>query len=246
MTAAEGAWLAFHVPVPAAPFRLFCLPHAGGGASLFHSWGAELSPLVEVCPVQLPGREGRIREPAVPSLRPLVARLADALSGYLDRRYAIFGHSMGALLGFELTRELGRRGLPAPAHLFVASYCAPHLQRREDRAGTVRREAAKRITGVQAVPAEIKGELLDLLVPTLEADTRLCEGYEYVEEGALSCPLTAFRGNTDYVPADDLAGWRELTRGPFQTQTFLGDHFFLRETPRGVVQAVRRALAKSA
>ncbi|WP_437729977.1 thioesterase II family protein [Sorangium sp. So ce1335] len=246
MTAAEGAWLAFHVPRPEAPFRLFCLPHAGGGASLFHPWSAELAPLAEVCPVQLPGREGRIREPAVPSLGPLVARLADALAVYLDRRYAIFGHSMGALIGFELTRELRRRGLPLPAHLFVASYCAPHLQRREDRAGTVRHEAAKKLTGAQAVPAEMKGELLELLVPTLEADTRLCEEYEHVKEEALPCPISAFRGNTDYVPEEDIAGWRALTRGAFQSQTFLGDHFFLRETPRGVIQAVRRALAKSA
>jgi medium-chain acyl-[acyl-carrier-protein] hydrolase len=204
-----------------------------------------LAPLAEVCPVQLPGREGRLREPPIADIRPLVERLADGLDTYLDRRYAIFGHSMGALIGFELARELRRRGSPDPVQLFIASYCAPHLQqRRENRVGSVKQAVAKHLTDTGAVPEEMRGELLALLVPTLEADIQLCEAYEYTPESALSCPITAFRGNTDYVLAEHLAGWRELTRNTFHMQTFLGDHFFIRDTPRGLVQAIRRTLAK--
>jgi len=241
---AGAAWLAYHVPRPGAPLRLFCFPHAGGGASLFRHWPEVFGPLAEICPVQLPGREGRLGEPAIPSLRPLVEQLAAALGDLLDRRYAILGHSMGALIGFELARELRRRGLPMPVQLFVASYCAPQLLRRESRADTVKQEAARQLAG--AVPADMKEELLALLVPTLEADTRLCESYDYVAEDPLPCPIAAFRGNTDYVLAEHLAGWQEQTRGTFQTQTFLGDHFFLRDTPRGVMQAIYRVLAKHA
>ena len=243
-TQAEGSWFAYHAPLPNAPLRLFCLPFAGGGASLFRHWSPAFAPLAELCPIQLPGREGRLGEPAIPSLRPLVERLAGALEPHLDRRYAIFGHSMGALIGFELVRELRRRGLALPVHLFLASYCAPQLLRQEHRASTVRQEAAKQLASTGA--AGMTEEMLALFVPTIEADTRLCESYEYIVEAPLDCPITAFRGNTDYVLDEHLAGWREQTRGAFQTQTFLGDHFFLRDTPRGVVQAVHRALAKHA
>lgn len=242
----DDTWLAYHVARPEAPLRLFCLPHAGGGASLFRHWGQAFAPLAEICPIQLPGRERRLGEPAVSSLRPLVERLADALAVLLDRRYAIFGHSMGALIGFELVRELRRRGCPMPVQLFLASYCAPHLLRREDRASTVKQEAARKVSGTGIVPVDMQSELLELFVPTLEADTRLCEDYEYVPEDALDCPITAFRGFTDYVLEDHLAGWRAHTRGAFQMQTFLGDHFFLRDTPRGVVQAIYKVLARHA
>jgi medium-chain acyl-[acyl-carrier-protein] hydrolase len=242
--ALESSWLAYHVPVPTSQLRLFCLSHAGGGASLFRHWGPALAPLVEVCPVQLPGRETRLSEPAFASVGPLVERLASALTPYLDRRFAILGHSMGGLVGFELARELRRRRLPAPVQLFIASYCAPQLLRRESRASTVRQEAARQLDSSTSVPAALRGELLALVGPTLEADTRLCEGYEYVEDAPLECPITVFRGHTDYVGDDQLGGWRAHTRGAFQAQTFLGDHFFLRDTPRGVVQSIQRTLGR--
>lgn len=240
----DDAWLAYHLACPEAPFRLFCLPHAGAGASLFRHWSEAFRPIAEICPVQLPGREGRLGEPAFSSLCPLVDRLADALAGQLDRRYAIFGHSMGGLIGFELAREIRRRGLAMPAHLFIASYTAPQLLRREARASTVKQEAAKQLASAGVVPIHMRAELLELFMPTLEADTRLCEDYEYVGDEALVCPITVFRGNTDYVLDDHLAGWREHTRGAFQMQTFLGDHFFVRDTPRGVMQAIYKVLTK--
>jgi medium-chain acyl-[acyl-carrier-protein] hydrolase len=245
-TEAERTWVAYHVPRPEAPLRLFCLHYAGGGASLFRHWDPAFAPLVEICPIQLPGREGRLGEPAASSLRPLVERLAGALEAYLERRYAILGHSMGALIGFELAREIRRRGLPMPVHLFLASYCAPQLLRQEHRASTVMQEAAKHLASAGAVSTGMTEEMLALFVPTIEADTLLCEQYEYVEEEPLACPITAFRGNTDYVLDEHLAGWRAQTSGAFQTQTFLGDHFFLRDTPRGAIQAIHRALAKHA
>lgn len=243
-TKIAGNWLAYHVPRREAPLRLFCLPHAGGGASLFRHWEPAFAPLAEICAVQLPGREGRLGEPAIGSMRALVPQLVTALADQLDRRYAIFGHSMGALIGFELTRELRRRGLPMPIQLFLASYTAPQLLRREQRASTVTQEAAKHLAGSNVVPAGMAAELLALFVPTMEADTRLCEEYDYAEEHALSCPIAAFRGNTDYVRDEHIAGWRAQTTGSFHTQTFLGDHFFVRDTPRGVVQAVHKILTK--
>jgi medium-chain acyl-[acyl-carrier-protein] hydrolase len=235
-------WLAHQVDCPGAEVRLLCLPHAGAGAALFRHWSQAFAPRVEVCAVQLPGRENRSSEPALASLPVLVDRLAGALAGQLDRRFAIFGHSMGALIGFELARELRRRRQAAPAHLFLASYCAPQLLRRESRAGSVKQEAALRLATAASVPRHMRGELLELVVPTIEADTRLCEDYEYAAGDPLDCPITVFRGHTDYVLEDQIAGWRAHTRGPFKLQTFLGDHFFVRDTPRGVMQAIHKAL----
>lgn len=240
----DDLWLAYQVACPAADVRLFCLPHAGAGASLFRHWSQAFSPRVEICPVQLPGREHRLNEPAIASLPLLVDRLASALAGRLDHRFAIFGHSMGALIGFELARELRRRGHAAPVHLFLASYCAPQLLRRASRASDVKHEAAQRVATAAAVPRHMRSELLELFVPTIEADTRLCEDYEYLPGDPLDCPITVFRGNTDYVGEDQIAGWRPHTRGDFKLQTFLGDHFFVRDTPRGVMQAIHRALAQ--
>lgn len=91
-------WLAFHVPAPASWVRLFCLPHAGGSASLFRTWQAELGQDIEVCPVQLPGRENRLREPPLRALPDVIAPLVDVLAKHTDKPYALFGHSMGALL----------------------------------------------------------------------------------------------------------------------------------------------------
>ena len=241
-------WLALHVPQPQARLRLFCLPHAGGSASLFRTWQAELGPDIEVCPLQLPGRESRLNEPPFRELRPLVEALSDTVARYADRPFAFFGHSMGALLAFELTRTLVARGLPGPVHLFVASYRAPHtLAASPPTAAThdIDANEAKRRETALALPTGMGEELLALVREALLADTAVCEGYVFTPGAPLTCPLSAFRGSEDYVPDDATKAWRALSSGPFTSRTFLGDHFFLRGTPRGLLQAVRRALSDS-
>src|SRR5438552_7109196 len=119
------SWLACLKPRPHAAVRLFCFPYAGGGASAFRCWPDALPASIEVCPVQLPGRETRFREPPYTRLAPLAEALGHALRPFLDRPFAFFGHSMGALVAFELTRWLRRAGGPQPAHLFVSACAAP-------------------------------------------------------------------------------------------------------------------------
>src|SRR3954469_937665 len=114
-----------------AQMRLFCFPHAGAGASAYREWETELAGTLQVCRVQLPGREERVREPAFTNVLRLAEVLADELEPWFDRPFAFFGHSMGALIAFELTRELRRRALPLPAHLFVSARRAPHLPARK-------------------------------------------------------------------------------------------------------------------
>src|SRR5438552_2333015 len=124
---ALDTWVLRPRPDPRARLRLFCFPYAGGGASQFRTWAEGLPPEVELCPVQLPGREGRLRETPFTRIAPLVAALVTALRGYLDTPYAFFGHSLGALVGFELARALRRTGGPGPRGLLVSAYRAPDL-----------------------------------------------------------------------------------------------------------------------
>ncbi len=199
-SAAPDRWLAYRRPRPGAEVRLFCFPHAGGGASLFHGWADRLPPAVEVCPVQLPGRETRFGEPPINRLGPLVGALAEALLPHLDRPFAFFGHSLGALIGFELARRLRReRGLE-PVHLFASACAAPQ------RWGCVRpihalpdaafRKELRRLRGT--APAVLDNEeLMEILLPALRADFALCETYAYGEDDPLSCPVTAVGGLRD-------------------------------------------------
>lgn len=240
-------WLAYHVPQPQAWARLFCLPHAGGSASLFRTWQAELGSELEVCPVQLPGRESRLHEPPLKDLPAVVERLVELVRRHDDRPFALFGHSMGGLLAFELTRALRDRGLPLPLHLYVASYCAPHTLRRSpegQHTHDIDVCEARRMGAALGLPEDMSEELLTLMRSTVLADTAVCEGYTWRPCMPLPCPLSAFRGSEDYVPEDQTLAWKELTSGPFSTQCFLGDHFFLRQTPRGMLQTVRRGLAR--
>jgi surfactin synthase thioesterase subunit len=240
------AWLAYHVPQPQARVRLFCLPHAGGSASLFRGWQAELGSSIEVCPIQLPGREGRLQEPPQRDWRGLMEPLVELVRHHQDKPYALFGHSMGALISFELVRALRARGLPEPLHLFVASYRAPQLL---DDTGVktkeIDAEKVRRASHTLALPMEMTDELVRLVKPALLADTALCESYVYTAQPPLRCPLSAFRGSTDYVDAESTEGWREMTSGPFTSRNFLGDHFFLKELPRGLLQIVRRGLTSA-
>ncbi|GMT96583.1 alpha/beta fold hydrolase [Corallococcus caeni] len=245
--ATPSGGLAFHEPPPSAGVRLFCLPHAGGSASLFRGWQKGMGADIEVCPVQLPGRENRLREPPLRELPRMMDLLVDVIAGHPDKPFALFGHSMGALLAFELSRTLRARGLPQPLHLFVASYRAPQtLQSAPATPSThdIDVAEARRLGSALSLSGEMAEEMLSLMRGTLLADTALCESYRFTPGPPLTCPLSAFRGFDDYVPEDATLAWRELSTGPFSTQTFLGDHFFLRNTPRGLIQNLRRSLVK--
>src|SRR5947209_14514516 len=132
MAEPSSPWFQVAHPRPAARRRLFCLAHAGGGAALFRGWGERLPGSVEVVAVQPPGREGRFREPPFTDWRPLVAELADAIRPLLDKPFALFGHSLGALLAYELARRLRDLGGKQPDHLFAAALAAPHLPNRRE------------------------------------------------------------------------------------------------------------------
>lgn len=227
-----GAWLIRHQPRPGASARLVCFPHAGVGASAYRQWARALPEQLEICAVQLPGRESRLAEARVPSIPALVEALVPALVPELDRPFAFFGHSMGAVLAFEVARALEERGGPAPAHLVVSARRPPHLPGTElplrglpDPAFLA--EVQRRYGGI---PPEIlaEPELLALLLPTLRADITALELHRPPRRTPLACPISAFGGAEDpLTPRAHLEAWRGETRGTFRLRLFQGGHFYL-------------------
>ena len=231
---------------PAARLRLFCLPYAGGGASLFREWAGTLPPAIHVCPVQLPGREDRIRDRPHTSLEALVDELTAAVLPHLDRPYAVFGHSMGGLIAFELACELRRRGV-APLWLFVSACRAPHRQ--VSRIELSMLPDAAFVEGVQrkygGIPEAVlrTPELLEFLMPVLRADLSIVETYSDRREPPLPCAISAFGGIEDSTLShDELLAWRERTVGPFECRMLPGGHFFVRDSAPGLLQTIEERL----
>jgi medium-chain acyl-[acyl-carrier-protein] hydrolase len=197
---------------------------------------------VEVCPVQLPGRETRFREPAFTELAPLVEALAGSLRPYLDRPFAFFGHSMGALLAFELARRLQRDHGPQPVRLVVSGCGAPQTRTSHTAIHALPaaefREELRRLNGTPAAVLD-NDELMDLVLPTLRADFSLCETYAHAAGPPLACPITALGGlGDDTVSRQELDAWREQTTGPFRLRMLPGDHFFLNSARPLLLQAL--------
>jgi surfactin synthase thioesterase subunit len=239
MAASAEAPPADHTPwLPVCPprtpgIRLFCLPHAGAGGLAYREWGRLLPPAIQVLPVLPPGRETRLRETSYTSIEPYVEDLATAVAPELRAPYALFGHSLGALVAFELARRLRARRLGAPVHLFVSGRIAPQLT--EHRrilhrlpAGDLSRELA----ALGGIPGHIDlgdHRLSDLLA-ALRADLTVNERYAFRTEPALGTPITALGGAADpRVGERELAAWGDQTSGPFTFRTYRGGHFYLTE-----------------
>jgi medium-chain acyl-[acyl-carrier-protein] hydrolase len=225
--------------------RLFCLPYAGGGASMFREWPAALPTAIDVCPVRLPGREDRMAERSHTSLAALIDEVADAVGPFADRPFALFGHSMGALVAFELARELRRRGA-APRWLFVSGCRAPHRQTSSGLSGL---PDERFVDGLNqkygGIPDAIlnEPELLEFFLPIVRADLSLVDGYRHREEQPLDCPISGFGGAADpNVGHDDLVAWREHTAARFEYEVLPGGHFFVRDSSAALRRRIEERL----
>lgn len=243
VASSPDAWVVRHRPDPKADLRLFCFSYAGGGASMFRSWSDGLPPEAEVCAVALPGRESRIGELPYRRLTPLVEALADAVEPYLDRPFAFFGHSMGALVAFELARHLRRTSKPQPVRLTLAAFRAPQLPNPNISIHHLPDEVFKVVLRSEGVPETIlqSDELMQAVLPTLRADLELCDTYEYSAEPPLGCPLSIFGGLGDVrISASDLAGWRTQATTVSGPTMFPGSHFFVHSAHDLVLAEVGR------
>lgn len=225
-----------------AAVHLLCLPHAGAGAASFNRWLGLFPPAIAPVRVQLPGREDVAAEPPLRRVRDAVDRLLWQVSEL--SHVALYGHSMGALVAFELARALSLEGR-YPMHLFVSGRRAPHLPARKapiHRLPEPEFAAALDTMGMGGTPHRSPA-FLRYALPLIKADLELSEEYEYRPRPRLRCPVTAFYGTEDpIVDATQLDAWRAVTTGPFTVQTFPGDHFFHQRHRRAIVATMTKAL----
>lgn len=228
-------WLARFAPRPAAALRLFCFSYAGGGAAVYRPWALALPPAVDVAAVVLPGREGRLREAQLHNMSDLLAALVPALLPYLDLPFALSGHSMGALVAYELTQELRRRGAPAPRQLLLSGRRAPHLPEPDPPIHHLADDAfvaeiQRRYNGIPPEVLQYR-ELLDLLLPSLRADMAVIETHrphERVEPPVrFAGPVSVFGGLDDpRATRCELEGWQDYTEASLVLRQFPGGHFY--------------------
>jgi medium-chain acyl-[acyl-carrier-protein] hydrolase len=240
------AWIAFRKPNPQARLRLFCFPYAGTGAAIFRNWSGGLPADVEVCPVQFPGRGTRLREAPFTQLSSLVQGLAQAVAPLLDKPFAFFGHSFGALVGFELARQLRRQSGGGPVRLLVSADRAPQLPARHRPIHALpEAEFLAELRRLNGTPGQLLDdkELMQIMLPVLRADFAAYQTYAYSPEPPLDCAISCFGGMQDQrVSRGELEAWRDQTRVACTLQLFRGDHFFLNTARPLLLQALSNEL----
>jgi len=243
---ALDSWITCRKPIPQARLRVFCFPYAGSGVSIFRAWSDSLPAEVEVCPVQLPGRGTRLMEPPFTRLSPLIQALAQALFPLLDKPFAFFGHSLGALVSFELARQLRRQYAVQPVRLFISADRAPQIPNRDPPIHSLSEgEFLVELRRLNGTPREVleDEELRQIMLPLLRADFAVYETYGYSTEPPLNCPISAFGGSQDHrVSRSDLEAWRDQTSVSFSLRMFPGDHFFLNTTQPPLLGALSQEL----
>ncbi|MEI2579697.1 thioesterase II family protein [Scytonema sp. PRP1] len=240
------SWVTCPEPNSRAKLRLFCLPYAGANARVFGSWAMNLPTTVEVCPIELPGHGSRWMETAFTQLQSLVEAIAAAVIPYLDKPFACFGHTMGALLSFELVVLLRKQYGMNPRHLFISGRRAPEIPSPVASIHALNDNAF--IDGLRhynGMPEAVlqNTKFMELLLPTLRADFALVETYEYVPQPPLNCPITTFGGLEDStVNNGSLKAWRKHTHAAFTTEMLPGNHFFIHSSQQLLLQLLSRIL----
>jgi len=232
MTSPASKWLAPMKTGQRVGARLFCLPYAGSGASLFRDWSGHCEGLVEVCAIRLPGREMRMKDPTITDLNEMVARILDAMSPFLGTPYFLFGHSMGAILAYELAALARKRGLTLPKHLFVSARLPPGIERQVIPVPVHTlsdSEFLEYLRKIDSPVASLKDPyVVGFLLSVLRADFALCESYRDQRHQPFGFPITAFAGSSDTTVApDEMDPWRCCTTGRFRLRAIPGDHFFI-------------------
>lgn len=232
-------WLVTFAPRPDARLRLFCFPYAGGGALTYREWPLHLPEHVLVTAVQPPGRSYRLKTPPFRRLDALADAIAETIRPELDLPFVFWGHSMGALVAFEVTRALRRRGLPLPMRLFASAYHAPHLPSQRPPIDSLDDAALVAwLRGLRRTPAEVLAnpKLVALILPTLRADLEACESYVHVAERPLELPIAALSASDDReVTPERIDAWVEHTCGGFARRHFAGGHFHLETDPQALL-----------
>jgi len=226
-------------------YRLIFFPYAGRSALAFQSWKKHMPSMVEMAAVELPGRGRRRNESSFNSIQPLVAKIFLDILPLLDKPFAFFGHSMGALIAFEMARYLRHHTGRSPIHLFLSGREAPHLVDEEPpKFSLPDSEFLEEIYKMGGTPKELieNPSLMEICLPILRSDFQLCETYVHHEEPPLSCPITVFGGVQDTISRQKLVAWKEHTSQSCSVKMLPGGHFFINELFPVIINEIKSSL----
>ncbi|HEV7974273.1 thioesterase II family protein [Amycolatopsis sp.] len=249
MTAQPGAtsaWIRRFHPAPDAATRLVCLPHAGGAASYYFPVSRALAPDIDVLAIQYPGRQDRRNEPCLDDVRELADALATELKPWTGKPVTVFGHSLGATLGFELASRLQSDGVELLG-LFASGRRAPS-RHRENESVHLSSDASlistlKKMSGTESQFLD-DDEVLQMILPAIRGDYKAAETYRYRQGPPLECPITVLTGDADTeVTMDEARAWSEHTTGAFDLRVFIGGHFYLNDHAPAVIARIAKQVA---
>ena len=212
--------------------RFVCFPYAGAGGGVFKSWESQLPDYVDLMVAELPGRGISFGDPLLCNMRDVVPQMADDFINYIDKPFVFFGHSLGALICFELCKELRTRALPEPEVLIVSGRRAPHCPTDSQYHLLSDDRLIDQLRNYEGTPDEIlaDADMMRLILPILRADFTVAETYRYLDTKKFDFPIAAFGGKSDKgVPKDSLLKWSEFTKESFVWEMFDGAHFYLQQ-----------------
>jgi medium-chain acyl-[acyl-carrier-protein] hydrolase len=226
--------------------KLYCFTPAGSGASFFNPWKAVAESDIEIVPFQLPGREDRFGQAPLLHIEQMASLWLRQTALPQFHPYAVFGHSMGAMVAFEALRMQRKRGLPAPALAIYSAHQAPHLEVRAGRiAHLPEAEFLREVVALGGIQPAVLAhpELVEFILPALRSDFAACENYRFVSEGPLGVPFLILAGESDpWVDREGLAAWSEHTSAGCRLEMFPGNHFYFQGNPAPVIRLIREQL----
>ncbi|KIL51087.1 thioesterase II family protein [Jeotgalibacillus campisalis] len=244
----DNKWITVNDLKPEAKYRIFCFPYAGGSSSIYNSWYKHLPDDIELFSIELPGRGRRISEPPIRNMNLLIRTMVKELLPYFkEKRFIFFGHSMGALISYELAITLLNSEGISPEKLFVSAHRAPHIPRVSSQtfkqSDEILIQKLKELNGTAEVILNTP-ELLDLILPIMRADLELCETYKFNHSYPLPIPITAFAGDSDKnVLIDSVTKWDDVTSDKFNLEIVKGDHFFINEQSEEITKKIVELLS---
>ena len=223
--------------------KMICFPYAGGCASFYQKWGNEIDE-IEICPIQLPGREESYREEKIYSMETVVEQVLEKIEDVVDQNTIFFGHSMGAKMAYEVIKELEKRGKRVRC-LIASGSGAPDIPPKKMVHDLPEKDLLDELQRLSGTPDELLGnrDLLKCFLPMIRADFTLDETYMPISKVKLLCPIVAWGGTEDFdVHKKDLEAWENFSYGNFQTKYFNGNHFFIKDCEDEVFDEMRKVV----
>ena len=233
---------------PSQQISLFCLPFSGGTVYSYQKFKPHFPKSVVMIPVELPGHGKRIREPLLTDIHAMIENLYAQIRPKLQTPYALYGHSLGALLSYLLICKFAREQAPLPFHLFVSGHQGPSIPEKDKNLHLLpRQEFILRLQQYGGIPQEVAehNELMDLFVPMMKADFQAISEYQYTPAPKLNLPITVMFGSKDEISREEALAWQEVAAQKIQLQEFSGRHFFIFEHPQAIAQLISHTLFRN-